>query len=112
MSQNMLSIIRTFGKVLMLTHFLKVLMSHHVLYCRELEFHVPPQAFRREKKLPQGSSARRRDDATTKKTTENFRKKRSVAQIKDQIVRMKTHTESSKSELSSGTFDPVKVVLR
>ena len=32
MSQNMLSIIRTSGKVLMLIHFLKVLMSHHVLY--------------------------------------------------------------------------------
>ena len=39
----------------------------------------------------------------------NFRaKKRSVAQIKDQVMTIKTHTESSKSELSSGTFDPVK----
>ena len=37
------------------------------------------------------------------------RKKRSVAQIKDQVMTIKTHTESSKSELSSGTFDPVKV---
>ena len=27
-----LSVIRTFGKVLMLTHFLKVLMLHHVLF--------------------------------------------------------------------------------
>ena len=40
----------------------------------------------------------------------NFgRKKRSVSQMKDQVMTMKTHTESSKSELSSGTFDPVKV---
>ena len=54
------------------------------------------------------SSARRRDDATTTKT-ENFRKKQSVAQIKDQVVRMKTHTESSKSELSSRSKQPFKV---
>ena len=40
----------------------------------------------------------------------NFgRKKRSVSQMKDQVMTMKTHTESSKSELSLGTFDPVKV---
>ena len=40
----------------------------------------------------------------------NFgRKKRSVSQMKDQVMTMKTHTESSKSELSSGTFDHVKV---
>ena len=37
------------------------------------------------------------------------RKKRSVSKMKDQVVTIKTHTESSKSELSSGTFDHVKV---
>ena len=35
-------------------------------------------------------------------------KKRSVAQMKDQVMTIKTHTESSKSELSSGTFDHFK----
>ena len=29
--------------------------------------------------------------------------------MKDQVMTMKTHTESSKSELSSGTFGPSKV---
>ena len=56
--------------------------------------------------------ARAHDDATTTKTTENFRKKRSVAQIKDQVVRMKTHTESSKSELSSRGKQPFKVFVQ
>ena len=51
------------------------------------------------------------DDATTTTTTKNFRQKRSVAQIKDQVVRIKTHTESSKSELSSKGKRPFKVSI-
>ena len=42
----------------------------------------------------------------------NFgRKKRSVSQMKDQVMTMKTHTESSKSELSLGTFWVRKAVF-
>ena len=40
------------------------------------------------------------------------RKKQSVAQMKDQVMTIKTHTESSKSELSSGTFGYFKVYAR
>ena len=39
-------------------------------------------------------------------------KQRSVSQMKDQVMTMKAHTESSKSELSSGTFAHVKVCAR
>ena len=38
-----------------------------------------------------------------------FDEKRSVSQMIDLVVTMKTHTESSKSELSSGTFGHFKV---
>ena len=38
-----------------------------------------------------------------------FDEKRSVSQMIDLLMTIKTHTESSKSELSSGTFDHFKV---
>ena len=40
-----------------------------------------------------------------------FDKKQSVSQMIDLVVTIKTHTESSKSELSSGSFGHVKVLL-
>ena len=45
------------------------------------------------------------DEARRKKN----RKKQSVSQTIDLVVAIKTHTESSKSELSSGGRRPVKV---
>ena len=45
------------------------------------------------------------DDDERKKN----RKTRSVSQTIDQVVTIKTHTESSKSELSSGGERPFKV---
>ncbi len=51
-----------------------------------------------------------RTPATTqKRRTKKKRKKQSVSQTIDLVVAIKTHTESSKSELSSGTFDHFKV---
>ena len=40
---------------------------------------------------------------------ENYRKKPTLAQTIDQVMTIKTHTESSKTELSSGGKRPFKV---
>ena len=41
-----------------------------------------------------------------------FDEKRSVSQMIDLVMTIKTHTESSESELSSGTFGHVKVLAK
>ena len=52
---------------------------------------------------------RRRTTTTTSTTNEKQRKKQSVSQTIDQVMTIKTHTESSKSELSSRGKGPFKV---
>ena len=51
---------------------------------------------------------RRRPTSLAKKKRKK-RNKRSVSQTIDQVMTIKTHTESSKSELSSGGKRPFKV---
>ena len=46
---------------------------------------------------------------TSTTTNENNRKKTTLAQTIDQVMTIKTHTESSKMELSSGGKRPFKV---
>ena len=48
-------------------------------------------------------------DRPTDRTNEKKRKKQSVSQTIDQVMTIKTHTESSKSELSSRGKRPFKV---